>query len=120
MKVGAEEANRMQDNNSANSIDVVRAHALEAIKQAQTRQDIENVRVRFLGKKGEITALLRSLGSLPKEERPEAGKRINDLRDELTQMIKSHDDQLRKNELDARLQSEKIDVTMPGKKAAPG
>ncbi|MCI0511225.1 phenylalanyl-tRNA synthetase alpha subunit [Chromohalobacter marismortui] len=91
------------------------AEARAAIEGAQDVQALDEVRVRFLGKKGEITALLKSLGRLPPDERPTAGERINEAKQVLADELETRKQTLQHAELEARLARERIDVTLPGR-----
>ncbi|MCT8468163.1 phenylalanine--tRNA ligase subunit alpha [Chromohalobacter canadensis] len=91
------------------------AEARAAIERAQDVQSLDEVRVHFLGKKGEITALLKSLGQLPPEERPKAGEQINEAKQILSGELDARKQTLKDAELDARLARERIDVTLPGR-----
>ena len=65
------------------TLDRIREEALSAIKSADAESAIEDLRVRFLGKKGELTAILKQMGSLPAEERPLVGQLSNDVRKDI-------------------------------------
>ncbi len=80
---------------------------------AENKQALEDIRVRMLGKKGELTAMLRSLGQLSPEERPAAGQLINEARERFTGMIEQRSAELKALERAAALKSETIDVTQP-------
>ena len=96
---------------------------LEAIKQNATNQinavadlkELDALRVKYLGKKGELTAILKQMGSLSAEERPVIGQLANVVRGEIEEAIANAQKNLKANELSNRLKSEKLDVTMPGK-----
>lgn len=90
------------------------------INTAENNQQLENIRVAYLGKKGVITSQLKQLGSLPHEERKSAGAEINKAKISLQQFIQQQREMLQKKELDAKLQSESIDITMPGRKNLTG
>lgn len=75
-------------------------------------QDIENIKVKYLGKKGEITALLKTLGQMAPEERKEAGSLINNLREEVENNIENRLKVLEDEEIERKLSSEKIDVSI--------
>jgi phenylalanyl-tRNA synthetase alpha chain len=81
---------------------------------------LEQVRVRYLGRKGEITQLLKGLGALPPEERPAAGQAVNAARDELTALIEARRAVLEEAQVQAKLAAERIDVTLPGRGQQPG
>ena len=84
--------------------------ALEELKNCTDIKHLEELRVKYLGKKGELTALLKMMGSLSKEERPVIGSLVNKVRDELEEIISSNEKILKKKEIEKKLESEKIDV----------
>jgi phenylalanyl-tRNA synthetase alpha chain len=89
--------------------------ATELIDNAHGLADLDDVRVRYLGKSGLLTAQLKQLGRLPKEERPAAGQAINIAKQALQAAIESRRSLLQQQALEQRLQSERIDVTLPGR-----
>ncbi len=93
------------------SFSELRNHALEKIRSSQSLEDLQRVKAEILGKKGQITQLMRSIGSLPKGERPEAGKVLNQLKAELESEIKKQAELLRPLQPVAKSW---IDVTLPG------
>jgi len=94
--------------------------ALERIEHARNLADLEEVRVGFLGKSGLLTAQLKQLGKLPKEERPQAGQEINRAKQELQLRIEHRRGELEKLALSERLAAERIDVTLPGRGRGQG
>jgi len=96
------------------------SEAEAAIDGASSLADLDQLRVRFLGKKGELTDLLKGLGKLPAEERPQAGQAINKAKQALNQRIDARRDLLESEAVNARLQSEAVDVTLPGRRQGPG
>ncbi len=98
----------------------VRSEALLAIAECGTTRDLNEVRVRFLGKHGAITQLLKSLGSLPKDERALAGQDVNKINSEVQQSINDRKNALDKARLNEALQDEFIDITLPGRKGHEG
>ncbi len=94
--------------------------ALGAIAEAATPEALDAVRVRLLGKSGSITAQLKSLGKLPPEERKAQGERINTVRDRLSEALAQRKDVLEQAGLAARLASERIDITLPGRSGERG
>ena len=94
--------------------------ALGAIADAATPEALDAVRVRLLGKSGSITAQLKSLGKLPPEERKAQGERINTVRDRLSEALAQRKDVLEQAGLAARLASERIDITLPGRSGERG
>ena len=98
----------------------IKTAALEACSQASTVQELNQARVKYLGKKGELTLILRSMGQLPSEERPLFGKLVNEVRDELEQALKTRELELSAAEEQERLMGESLDITLPGRKVARG
>ena len=94
--------------------------ALSAIASADSVKALDEIRVEYLGKKGLITAQLKTLGKLPAEERSAAGATINAAKQSVQQAIEDQRTALETAELAARLASEKIDVTLPGRHADVG
>ena len=88
------------------------AAALVMIHEAPSAEELEAVRIRFLGRNGEITKHLRSLGQLPKEQRPSVGEAVNRAKQEVTQALADRKDQLR--EVTAAKPQTCLDVTLPG------
>ena len=93
----------------------IQQNALAALERAEDLAALDEVRVRFLGKKGEITAVLRTMGQLPAEERPAFGQAANQVRSLIEEKIKAAAAGLEKKKLQKRLESETIDVTVPGR-----
>ncbi|MDQ2069214.1 phenylalanine--tRNA ligase subunit alpha [Natronospira bacteriovora] len=89
--------------------------AEEAIAAAEDLRSLDDIRVRYLGKKGELTALLKSLGKLPAEERPAAGQAINEAKQAVQSLIEARKAALEKADIEARLSREAVDVTLPGR-----
>jgi len=89
--------------------------AKEAISNSTDLRGLDDLRVKYLGKKGEITEQLQLLSSLPKEERPKAGEIINEAKSVVQNAIKKRKEILGKQKLEQTLSSEHIDVTLPGK-----
>lgn len=98
-----------------NKIQDIRRNALEACKQATTVQKLNETKVKFLGKKGELTLVLRGMGKLSPEERPIFGKLVNEVRDELESFWDNREQELATAEEKKRLLSESLDITLPGR-----
>ncbi len=96
------------------------SEAGEQISQSAQLAELDEVRVRYLGKSGLLTAQLKQLGKLPKEERPAAGQAINVAKQELGAKIASRKQELEQQALEARLKSESVDVTLPGRGQTSG
>ncbi len=109
----------MSDHNAI-AIDPLRDAALGAIADAADLAELDQVRVRYLGKSGELTALLKQLGGLPKDARPAAGAEINRAKDAVQAALESRRCDLEQAALGARLAAERIDVTLPGRGQRPG
>lgn len=101
-------------------IESVKQAALAAIDAADSVQQLGEVRVRFLGKSGELTSLMKGLGALSKEERPEMGKVLNVARTEIEAALEHKLAAAEEREKQARLSAEAVDVTLPGKRPARG
>ena len=99
---------------------------LASIKQQAMAQicapdaDLDQIRIQYLGKKGELTAVLRGMGALSAEERPVIGQLANEVRAEIESAIEERTIELRAKALEEQLKAEKIDVTMPGQAPAVG
>jgi len=89
--------------------------AREKIEGVSSLDELKTLKVRYLGKKGELTALLRSLGSAPPEERPVIGKKANELRELLERAIESKEQTLRDLQKKDKWEQDRIDVTLPGR-----
>lgn len=92
---------------------------LDAVGEVTELKALDDIRVHYLGKKGALTALLKSLGKLPAADRPQAGQAINDAKVTLNDAILIKKTSLEKTVLDARLASERVDVTLPGSAPQP-
>lgn len=103
-----------------NKLQEIRSRVLEELRQAQGSVRLEQIRVGVLGKKGELTALLRGMGQLPAEERPRMGQLVNDVRKALEEALEARSAELKAREKQARLQAEALDVTMPGPERSSG
>ena len=97
-------------------IEKIRQSALEEIKNANDEKVLNDARVKYLGKKGELTLILRGMGGLSSEERPVIGSLVNEVRDEIENLIEEREKEFKTAEIKRKLEHEKIDVTMPGKK----
>jgi phenylalanyl-tRNA synthetase alpha chain len=104
----------------ASHLERLQAEAEQAIADANDVVALDQARVRYLGKNGLLTAQLKTLGQLPKEERPAAGQAINAAKAALQQAIEARQATLESAALEARLAAERIDVTLPGRGQAMG
>lgn len=94
--------------------------ALAAIAKAQNSQEIEQLRVQFLGKKGSLTEQLKALGALPAEQRPAAGAAINVAKQQVQDALAARKEALEGEEAARQLAAERIDVTLPGRRQSSG
>jgi len=89
--------------------------AKDSVEAAESLQSLEEIRIKYLGKKGDLTAILKGMGKLSKEERPEIGKVANEVRADIEKVLSEYKDAMKEKELEKQLEAENIDVTMPGK-----
>jgi len=102
------------------NLDVLVSQALEAVSHTDDVNALEQLRVHYLGKKGELTQVMKTLGNLSAEERPQAGALINAAKDKVQDALNSRKDMLEQAALSAKLAAEKIDVTLPGRGQTSG
>src|SRR5215213_9892561 len=100
-------------------ISELRAAGEAAIADALGTSELEDVRVRFLGRKAELPNLLRTVAELPPEQRGVVGRAANEARKALEALVEERAASLEATELDARLAADRIDVTLPGAPAQP-
>jgi phenylalanyl-tRNA synthetase alpha chain len=98
----------------------IKQQGLEEIAAAADSAAMEAVKVKYFGKKGELTQLLRGMGSLSAEERPVFGQKVNQLRGELETAFEEKSNQIRRQEIDAKIRAERIDVTLRVEEAKIG
>lgn len=98
----------------------LRQIALKELTQADTLDAVNEIRIKYLGKKGKLTSALKGMGALSAEERPKIGQIVNAIRAELESIIQSKNEAFKQAEMARRLASEKIDVTLPGRKGNVG
>ena len=98
----------------------LREASIKAILNAGDAESLENLRVKYLGKKGELTAILRQMGKLSAEERPVMGQLANQLRSEIENAIDQRRNELSAAMLEKKLERETLDVTLPGEKPHMG
>ena len=91
----------------------IQEEALAQLESVKDKAGLDALRLKLLGKKGDLTLLLRSMGQLPAEERPKAGQMINAVREKLTEQLNELDGKIRRLEQQKKLEREAIDVTEP-------
>lgn len=102
------------------TLDETREAALAAVNEARDLQTLDNVRVTYLGKKGLFSAFMSELAKLSKEERPQRGAVINEARSAVIAALEVRRDKLEREELERRLNSERVDITLPGRRLESG
>ncbi|MDD3192277.1 MAG: phenylalanine--tRNA ligase subunit alpha [Oscillospiraceae bacterium] len=98
------------------ALEAIRQKIVVELQEAHDMQALENIRVKFLGKKGELTAILKQMGTLSAEERPVIGQLANDIRVFMEDHIAGRSAQLKDELTQQKMKAEKLDVTLPGKK----
>jgi phenylalanyl-tRNA synthetase alpha chain len=101
-------------------IEAIKSAVAEQVSKSQAVQDVQDIRVKYLGKKGELTAVMKELGKLSKEDRPKVGQIVNSARETIEKALQEKMDQLKANALQEKIESERIDITLPGRKPAIG
>ena len=101
-------------------VNEIKLNALDEIEKASNLRELEDVRVKYLGKKGKLTAILKTMGSLAPEDRPKLGSVVNQAKTELESRITDKEEILQKEELNRKLESERIDVSLPSSKIIRG
>ncbi|MGH1536743.1 MAG: phenylalanine--tRNA ligase subunit alpha [Gammaproteobacteria bacterium] len=96
------------------------ASAMDEIQSIDDMEKLESLRVQYLGKKGVLTEQLKSLGKLPKEERPQAGQKINQVKVRIQQALESKKSDLQEAVINQQLKNETIDITLPGRGQGSG
>lgn len=97
-----------------NQLRALQEEAMTSIKKIVDLADLQNIKIKYLGKKGELTSVLRQMGSVPAEERPLIGGLANEIREKLEVAITEKEAMLEECKLEEQLRSEDIDVTLPG------
>ena len=98
----------------------IRDKVTEAVKNAGTLEIINDLRVKVIGKKGELTEIMKSMKDIPKEEKPKFGQLVNELRNEVEELLSSTTNRIKKELRQKQLEEETIDVTLPAKKTERG
>ena len=100
--------------NMKEQLEKIRQEALGALGSVSDANELDALRVRFLGKKGELTGVLKMMGKLSAEERPVMGQMANDVRAAIEEKLDEAKTALKAKALEARLKAETLDVTIPG------
>ena len=98
----------------------IKETALKEIAEVKTAVEVQELKVKYLGKKGELTTILKSMGGLSKEERPVVGKMVNDVKKIVEEQLDSIASKIKEKEKNEKLRNEVIDITLPGNKKVIG
>jgi phenylalanyl-tRNA synthetase alpha chain len=101
-------------------INQIKVNALEEIEKVQDLKNLNDLKVKYLGKKGELTAILRGMGALSAEERPVIGNLVNEAREQIEGMLASKEEKFKNQEMQEKLEKESIDITLPASKIIRG
>lgn len=101
-------------------IETLEKTAVEQINNSDNEKSVEELRIKYLGKKGEVTGILKNLSTLPKEDRPVVGQKINKLKNKLLSLINEKKEILKEQELNESLKKDIIDISLPGRKPKTG
>ena len=101
-------------------IEQIKQKTLEEIKKVTDLKNLEEIKVKALGKKGELTEVLKGLKDLAQEERPKVGAWVNEAKASVEEFINKREEEFKAFELNKKLENEKIDITLPGNKFKRG
>lgn len=102
------------------NIEKIKDKAIDLILKAENTKELEELRVNYLGKKGELTSVLKTLGSLSAEDRPKAGALVNEAKTAVEKVLDEAVSKIKDKELSALFENEKVDITLSGRKQASG
>ena len=102
------------------NLDALVSQALEAVQQAADINALEQLRVQYLGKKGELTQVMKTLGNIPAEERPKVGAMVNAAKERVQSVLNARKAEMEAAALNAKLAAERVDVTLPGRGQTTG
>lgn len=95
--------------------DCLKLKAKQELESINSSKNLSDIRAKYIGKSGEVTALLRGMKDIPADQRADFGKMVNVLKEEVAQMFSKKEEELKKKELAEKLNSESVDITLPGK-----
>ena len=98
----------------------IKSTALGEIEEAKNLTELEDIRIKYLGKKGELTSILKMMGTLSPEERPKMGTIVNEAKNEITSKLEIKEQAFKEQEIAKKLEEERIDVTLPSTKITRG
>lgn len=102
------------------NLDALVSQALEAVQQAADVNALEQIRVQYLGKKGELTQVMKTLGNIPAQERPKVGAMVNEAKERVQSVLNARKSEMEAAALNAKLAAERVDVTLPGRGQVSG
>lgn len=102
------------------TLEELRQIAAEKLREARGEEDLERIRVAFLGREGSVTGILRGIGNLPAQDRADVGRLGNAVRDEIEGLLRQARERVEQESHRRRLEDEKLDVTAPGRKPPAG
>ncbi|HRO67935.1 MAG TPA: phenylalanine--tRNA ligase subunit alpha [Pseudobdellovibrionaceae bacterium] len=105
---------------SSSRLDQIKEEALQAFRQAANSKDLYDLKVKFLGKSGLLTEVMKEMAALPKEEKPLFGKRVNEVKSALESAYAEAEEALKKLEIEAKLAQEELDITLPAARRPRG
>lgn len=98
----------------------IESQAKEDLEKVENTRELNDIKIKYLGKKSELSSLLKEMGKLPKEERPVIGSLVNEVRKRIEETILEKEKAFAKKELNEKLEKEKIDITLPSTKIKRG
>ena len=101
-------------------IEQIKENSINEIENAKDLKQLQDLKVKYLGKKGELTQVLRTMGTLAEEERPVIGSLVNEVRGKIENLISRKEEEFKKIELNKKIENERIDITLPSKKMVRG
>lgn len=101
-------------------LEAIKAAAVNAVRNAADEKQIEELRVAYLGKKGELTAILKQMGGLSPEERPKMGQLVNEAKSYVEDLVSKKREEIKQKATELKLKAETVDITMPAKKRETG
>lgn len=101
-------------------LEKLKQEALEKLQEFKDKSELNELKVKYLGKKGQLTAALRNMGNLPAEERPTMGQLVNTIRESLEEVFAQKEAEMNMKELESRLTTEQVDITLPGRRHRQG
>ena len=98
----------------------IKIKAREELKNVSSLKLLNDIKIKFVGKNGEVTSLLRGMKDISADKRSEFGKMVNDLKEEVNAYIEKKESELKEKELQARYEKESVDITLPAKEEKSG